>query len=108
MADARQAYAELFKLATDSSEAQRVKEAALWPWLAGGGALAAGVGIPLAYRAGQRSKEEEASRNQLLTFGGGALAGALAPTLLKKLRGALGGGGTGLLGGGTYDQFTEF
>lgn len=109
MTDICQAYTELYRLTNE-----RVKTAAAWkevlPWLAGGGALAAGAGIPLAYRQGRKSSEEEASAQRPITFGAGALAGLAAPMLIKKLResaasGLLSGPGTG---GGTYNDFTGF
>jgi hypothetical protein len=118
MSDARQTYAELFKLAQQSPEVEGiVKSSSSWgkalPWLAGGGALAAGV--PLAYGAGRRKAEEVASKERPLVFGAGALTGATALPLLKKLKssiGSLGLGPTldslGLNPGAMYDQFAGF
>jgi hypothetical protein len=103
MSDARETYAELFKLANG-----HVKQAVDWkkllPWLVGGGALAAGV--PVAYAAGRGAGEEEAQKHKALTFGAGALSGLVAPHILKQLRSATGLGiGPGM---GYEPEFTEF
>ena len=109
MTDICQAYTELYRRTNE-----RVKTAAAWkeilPWLAGGGALAAGVGVPLAYRRGRQTSEEEAAAQRPLTFGAGALAGLSAPYLLKKIQESR---ASGLLSGpeygaDMYSDFTEF
>jgi len=109
MTDVCRAYTELYR-----NTNERVKTAAAWkeilPWLAGGGALAAGASIPLAYRQGRKSADEEASAQAPLTFGAGALAGLAAPQILKKIQESR---ASGLLsgpeyGGNVYSDFTEF
>lgn len=102
MREAAQAYATLFKLATQSRETELVKSAAsvLTPgehllkflrdprvaWGIGATGLgAAGLGIPLAYSVGEHAGEEEGKLVRNLAFGGGLLSGLVAPTVLKGL-----------------------
>lgn len=102
MSEAAQAYATLFKLATESRETELVKKAAqvMSPaahlmkffsnprvaWGVGATGLgAAGLGIPLAFSAGERVGEEEHKLVRNLAFGGGLLSGLVAPTVLKGL-----------------------
>lgn len=107
MGEAQKTYSELFKLASSHVKTSTAWQKAL-PWLAGGGLLAAGVGAPLAYRAGRRKSEEEESERRPWLFGAGALSGLVAPHVLKQLKSAV---GMGLAPGaehGFTDEFTEF
>ena len=95
MTDARNTYAELFKLASASAEVQeagKIAQAAgllrnpkFWGAL---GLTAAGAGIP-AYLAGRSSREEdiEAARasGRNVGIGAGLASGMVAPTVLRSL-----------------------
>lgn len=107
MSQAADTYAMLFKLASSSHEVQLVKEAVApvapaakllallknpkvaWG-LAGTGLGAAGLGIPLAYSAGESAAEDEATTTRNLAFGAGLLSGLVGPSLLKGVGGMLG------------------
>lgn len=106
MSEARRTYVELFKLASNHVKTSSSWQKAL-PWLAGGGLLTAGVGIPLAHRAGRRKGESDEAEKRPWTFGAGALTGLIAPHILQKLKAAA---GAGLTPGeyGLTDEFTEF
>jgi len=98
-------YTDMFKTAS-----RQIKTSSAWqkamPWLAGGGLLSAGVGIPLAHRMAAQKAKEEAQKERAMTFGAGALAGLFGPTLLKRLRSATGLGISPDMG--YTDEFTEF
>ena len=103
MNEAAQTYAMLFKLATASRETELVKTAVgqisspaarlvsilrnpKTAWGVGATGLgAAGLGIPLAYSAGERVGDEKGKFVRNLAFGGGLLSGLAAPTILKGL-----------------------
>lgn len=103
MREAAQTYATLFKLATASRETELVKQAAVKistpvnqlmvflkdprvAWGVGATGLgAAGLGIPLAFSAGEYAGEQEGKLTRNLAFGGGLLSGLIAPTVLKSL-----------------------
>ena len=91
-----QIHATLFKLASASREVELVKQAAgrmaqflrdpRVAWGVGATGLgAAGLGIPLAFSAGERVGEEENKLVRNLAFGGGLLSGLVAPSVLKGL-----------------------
>jgi len=110
MTDIRQTYIELYRQTNE-----RIKTATAWgkalPWLAGGSALAAGAGIPLAYRQGHNASEEEENSRRPITFGAGALAGLATPMIIKKLRESAASGllsGPNYAGNDIYSDFTEF
>lgn len=89
MSSARDTYAELFKLASQSREVREaVKLAAPW-WLTLPAAAGAGTGayyLGKGVGAGEKQKQMEADQiHPGLLFGGGALAGYLGPKILRGL-----------------------
>ena len=116
--NAAETYAQLFKLASASSEVQEIKKLAqgalgkvLWHPAAmfGLGALTvAGAGIPAALIAKSRaesSAEDERLRTRNLAFGAGVASGLVAPPILRTLSKAT---GLGLVPGGAgEEEFTS-
>lgn len=113
--NAAETYAQLFKLASASSEVQEIKklaQGALGKVLRHPAAMfglgALGAGIPAALIAKSRaesSAEDERLRTRNLAFGAGVASGLVAPPILRTLSKAT---GLGLVPGGAgEEEFTS-
>jgi len=113
---ATETYAQLFKLASASSEVQEIKKLAQGGFgqilrhpaaMLGLGALGAGIPTALIAKSRAESAAEDARlRTRNLSFGAGLASGLVAPTLLKTLSKAT---GLGLVPGGASndEEFTS-